>query len=90
MKIVINKCYGVMSLSTKACDRLGCHPYDFCADVMRTNSDLIQVVEELGEEASGSCAKLCVVEIPDEATDYMIVEYDGRETLYYVVDGKIY
>lgn len=39
---------------------------------------LVRVVEELGEEASGACAKLRVVEIPD-GTSYVIDEYDGNE-----------
>lgn len=41
---------------------------------------LVQVVEELGEEASDKFAKLELVEIPD-GTDYRIDEYDGNETI---------
>ena len=44
----------------------------------RADKFLVQVVEELGEEASGSCAKLKVVEIP-EGVKYEISEYDGKE-----------
>lgn len=44
----------------------------------RSDPDLIKVVEELGAEAGGSCAKLEVVEIPDDV-DYTIEEYDGIE-----------
>ena len=44
----------------------------------RTDPLLIQVVEELGDEASGSCAELRIIEIPD-GIDYEIDEYDGRE-----------
>lgn len=39
---------------------------------------LIQVIEELGEEASGSCAKVSIVEIPSDV-EYTIEEYDGYE-----------
>lgn len=46
----------------------------------RTNPLLIQVVEELGHEADGSCAELKIVEIPD-GVDYEIDEYDGNETI---------
>lgn len=44
----------------------------------RTNPILLQVVEELGVESSGSCADLAVVEIPD-GLEYTIEEYDGLE-----------
>lgn len=44
----------------------------------RADKNLVKVVEELGEEASGRCAELAVVEIPD-GTEYTIEEYDGLE-----------
>ena len=44
----------------------------------RTDPLLIKVIEELGEDANGSCAKLTIVEIPD-GIDYEIDEYDGIE-----------
>jgi len=44
----------------------------------RSDKFLVQVVEELGEKANGSCAELKVVEIPD-GIDYEIEEYDGME-----------
>ena len=47
-------------------------------DLERNDPTLIEVVEELGEEASGRCAKLRIVEIPDNA-DWEIDEYDGME-----------
>lgn len=52
----------------------------------RTNPDLIQFVENHPEE----CGQLAITEIPDDATDYMISEYDGLESVIYVVDGKIH
>ena len=48
----------------------------------REDKTLIEVVEELGEKASGMCGELKVVEIPDNA-HYVIDEYDGIETIYY-------
>lgn len=48
----------------------------------REDKTLIEVVEELGEKASGMCGKLKVVEIPDNA-HYVIDEYDGIEIIYY-------
>lgn len=44
----------------------------------RNNPLLVQVVEELGEEADGTCASLSIVDIPDDV-DWEISEYDGRE-----------
>lgn len=48
----------------------------------REDETLIEVIEELGKEASGRLGELEVVEIPDDAF-YVIEEYDGVETLYY-------
>ncbi len=47
----------------------------------RTDPLLIQVVEELGEAANGHCAKLTIVEIPDDVK-YTIEEYDGIESVH--------
>jgi hypothetical protein len=44
----------------------------------RNDPVLIQVVEELGERASGRYANLKIVEIPDDV-DWEIMEYDGSE-----------
>jgi len=46
----------------------------------RSDPALIQAVETLGTKASGSCADLQVVEIPD-GTDFIIKEYDGFESV---------
>jgi len=51
--------------------------YDFeIAD--RTDPILVQVVEELGDEASGDCAELCIREL-EPGTKYRLQEYDGSE-----------
>ena len=48
-------------------------------DIKRDDKFLVEVVEELGStKASGSCAKLKIVGIPDNV-DYEIKEYDGNE-----------
>lgn len=44
----------------------------------RTHPDVVAIVEELGERASGDCAKLAIVEIPD-GVEWEIDEYDGME-----------
>ena len=87
MKIVINKCYGGYSLSEEALATLGVQYDD---EVWRTDARLVKIVEADPEAASGRVAKLKVVEIPDEATDYSVEEYDGFESVIYVVDGKLH
>lgn len=47
----------------------------------REDPILIEVVEELGEDANDWCSQLKVVEIPDDL-DYVIDNNDGIETLH--------
>lgn len=68
--------------------------YNWCLDneYFRTNPILISELESLIENdfPIDRCSSLLeIVEIPDDATDWILTEYDGAETLYYVVDGKI-
>ena len=44
----------------------------------RTDKDLIEVIEELGEMADGDHAELRIVEVPDDV-QWTIEEYDGSE-----------
>lgn len=53
----------------------------YLKDEHREDPILIEVVEELGEKASGRFGNLKVVEIPDDL-EYVIDEYDGIETLH--------
>ena len=48
----------------------------------RTDAALVQVVEELGEKASGPHAELKIVEIPDDVKCWKIEEYDGFESVH--------
>ena len=68
------------------------NPNDFDKDVLwdnhyispdpeRDDPHLVQVVELMGDKASGCSAKLEVVEIPDDV-EWEIMEYDGQETIY--------
>jgi hypothetical protein len=41
---------------------------------------LVQVVEELGEEANGPCSSLVLVEVPDDVV-VEINDYDGMESI---------
>ena len=47
-------------------------------NVDRHDPILVQVVEELGAKANGSCAKLSIAEV---SGPYRIDEYDGNETV---------
>jgi hypothetical protein len=49
-------------------------------DFERNDPILVQVVEELGDKANGSCAKLRIAEVP-AGTLYRIDEYDGFESV---------
>jgi hypothetical protein len=53
--------------------------------IERTDPDLIRVIEELGEEASGMFANLKIAEV-QSGTLYKIDEYDGRESVMTVDD----
>lgn len=57
----------------------------YLKDEHREDPFLIEVVEELGEKASGRFGNLKVVEIPDDS-EYVIDEYDGIETLHQKVE----
>lgn len=52
----------------------------FDSRIERDDRLLVRVVEELGIEADGDCAKLKVVKIPDDFL-WEIEEYDGMETI---------
>lgn len=79
MKVVINRCWGGFGLSEDACKYLGLeHSYSF---ISRDDPRLVECVETLGsEKASGICARLVIVEIPD-GINYGIEEHDGIETI---------
>ena len=51
-------------------------------DIKRNDPTLVQVVEELGEESFGACAKLEIVDI-EKGRWFKIDEYDGLETIQY-------
>ena len=90
MKFVLNTCWGGFKVSDIAAKALGLRDGWEADDLDRNDPDLVKVVETLGKDANGDCAKLRVVEIPDNATDWEYDDYDGMESIIYVVDGKIY
>lgn len=90
MKLVINKCFGVFRVKSEIRKKYGLEECDLWnSKDCHTNKKLIELIE-LGINCSGTNAELIVVEIPDEATDYYIEEYDGLESVIYVVDGKVH
>ena len=46
--------------------------------ILRTDAVLLEVIDELGTAANGRCAKIKIIEIPDDV-DWEINEYDGIE-----------
>lgn len=87
MEVVINTCYGGFSVSEEAAKFF--NMASVYSDIDRQDPMLIEKVKENSQWVSGSCAKLKVVYIPDEATDWIIDAYDGLERIIYVLNGKI-
>lgn len=83
-KVAFNGCYGGFSLSDKAVERLKelgvkyDRHYEY-EDMPRHHPLLIQVIEELVEEASGDYSNLCIATI--DSPLYKIDEYDGSESV---------
>ena len=82
MKLVINGTYGRYGFCVADEFRALVEKYED----ERTAPELVAFVEGHPDD----CGDLEVVEISDESTDYLIDEFDGAETVYYVVDGKIH
>lgn len=89
MKLVVNKCYGGFSFSDFAIKELNLDYASQCID--RDDPALIALIEKYGsKKCSSQWSNLEIVEIPDEATDYRINEYDGYENVIYVQNGLIW
>lgn len=59
-------------------------PYEnlwYYEELERTDDDLISVIEELGDEASGTYGRVVVIEIPNDV-DWEIDDYDGWESIH--------
>ena len=85
-KVAFNGCYGGFSLSNKAIERLNELGILFehesrwnYNDMPRHHPLLIQVIEELGTEASDQYSNICISEI--DCPRYKIEEYDGSESV---------
>ena len=85
MKLVINPSYGGFDINEKWKVE-NCRKN--CKEDCRKCAKLIHAIEDR-ENVNGNYSRLAVVDFPDEATDYEILDYDGSESLLYVLDGKI-
>ena len=92
MKLVINRCYGGFGVPKDVVKELGYKDiFDYNVDWnLRGDLRLIKMVEEDPTRFVDCCTQLKVVEIPDNVTDYEISDYDGLESVTYVVNGKIH
>lgn len=81
MKMVINANYGGFGLNVA--EQYEDWVLDFEDD--RTNAELVEFVKTHPNE----CGDLKVITIPDDATDWEMNEYDGWESVIYVLGGKI-
>ena len=79
MTFILNKCYGGWSISDFAMEQLGLDSnYPDMDEV--DEKKLAELIKEYGsEKCSGHSAKLKVIEIPDNVTDWDIEDYEiGR------------
>ena len=94
MKVAINRCWGVFGLSEKAYKELGFkwdgygyadnEDFEIVSDdnlAYRTDKRLINVIEKLGNKASGKMSNVIIVEIPD-GIEFEIDDYDGQESVH--------
>ena len=87
MTFVINACFGGFHLPEEFCARYNVSRY---AAIGRDDPRLVNFVLENGGKVEEGYSELVCRTIPDEATDWELNEYDGLESITYVVDGKIY
>ena len=88
MLMVLNKTWGGFGLPSELCAKYDMERYDY---ISRSDPRLVELVRSCGEPVyRKDGVALCIVEIPDEATDWEINDYDGVESVIYVVDGKLY
>jgi len=90
-KIVYNSSYGGFGLSDEAeiryrelTDNINNEDFDVCI-IDRADPVLVQVVEELGDKANGTHARLRIADVPP-GTHYRIDEYDGYESVMKIQD----
>ena len=83
-KVVYSPAYGGFGLSEKAIElyeKISGTPIISESEILRHDIVLVQVVEQLGANASSVFADLQIFEIP--GCEYKIEEYDGNESVEY-------
>lgn len=73
-----------ISYLTKPLLEDGTYPEDsywYQGDIERNDPILIQVIEELGEQANGRFSEIKIVDIPDDVK-WQIDDYDGQESIH--------
>lgn len=87
-KILINTCYGGYGISELAYRKLELkkgreiHPAELAWNTdWRKDTDLISIVEDLGDKANGDYAKIKIEEYDESLYVPRIREYDGLERL---------
>lgn len=85
MKLVIGASYWGLDVDKTWAEATGRNPESIKKADWRTDKQLIRAIET--GEYPGS--NLAVVEIPDEATDWRVEDYDGQEWVVFVMDGKM-
>ena len=90
MLFVLNRNWGGFHLPEGYVKAYGLkNGYDYDDADIREDPRLIEWVRNHADSRD-KCCDLGLVEIPDTCTDYEIEEYDGWESIIYVVDGKIH
>lgn len=84
MKVVYNGDWGGFTIPSSLRPHHKDRYWDYC--IKRTDRRLVEFIEARG----GVWKDLRVVELPANATDFYIEEYDGLETVYAVIDGKLF
>lgn len=87
MIMIINKDWGGFHLPKEFCEEYGFGRYD---NIERDDFRLVEFIKAHDGKYRGDGVILYAVEIPNEATDWEVNEYDGFESITYVVDGKLY
>lgn len=91
MTFVLNRNWGGFTLPQGYVDAYKLEDvYDYDDNTIRTDARLIGWIRKFPFGDGYACADLKLVEIPDNCTDYEINDYDGKESITYVVDGRIH